>query len=270
MRKHFGVWILAFSTVLAVSFTALAQTAPQMSAPPAVKTVPAPAARHDLTGVWMGNAASTIHGVGAMTPWGQEQFNANKPFAGPANRVVPVDQSNDPFIKCDPMGFPRSIFFQTRGIEFDALPNKMLELFQFQKIWREIWTDGRELPKDAGGSSQDSPDSRWYGYSIGHWDGDYTFVADTVGLDERSWLDGVGDPHSVDLRVEERYRRVDHDDLEIVATIDDPKAYVKPFTTKPQILTWNPKGELDEQMCVPSEAEAYLAIIAAPAGKKEK
>jgi hypothetical protein len=89
-------------------------------------------------------------------------------------------------------------------------------------------------------------------------------------MDERTWLAALGHPHSVEMKVEERYRRVDHDNLEVTVTIDDPKAYVKPFTTKPWLLKWNPVGELEEQLCVPSEAQAYLDAIAGPAGKTKK
>jgi hypothetical protein len=274
MRKRTGNLILGPGTILAMGLVALAASqalhAQQMPAAAAAKTKAAPAAPHDITGVWMGIAGSTISNVGALTPWGQEQFNANKPFNGAAKNIVPVGQSNDPFVQCDPMGFPRAVFFETRGIEFDPLPNKMLELFQYQKIWREIWMDGRALPKNAGGSELNAPDPRWYGYSIGHWDGDYTFVTETVGMDDRTWLDALGHPHSVELKVGERYRRVDHDNLEVTVTIDDPKAYVKPFTTKPWILTWNPKKELEEQMCVPSEAKAYFDVIGGPAGNTKK
>ena len=106
---------------------------------------------------------------------------------------------------------------------------------------------GERFPRMRAAATCNAPDPRWYGYSIGHWDGDYTFVTNTVGMDERTWLDALGHPHSVDLKVEERYRRVDHDNLEVTVTIDDPKAYVKPFTTKPWILAWNPKKELEEQ-----------------------
>jgi hypothetical protein len=268
-----GTGIFLATTItfaLMLTLATLAAQAAQMPAQKAAKTPAAPAARHDITGAWEGSAGSTISNVGAMTAWGQQQFAANKPFNGASKRMVPVGQSNDPFVKCDPMGFPRSVFFETRGIEFDPLPNKMLELFQYQKIWREIWMDGRALPKNAGGSDLNAPDPRWYGYSIGHWDNDTTFVTETVGMDERTWLDALGDPHSVGMKVEERYRRVDHDNLELVTTIDDPKAYVKPFTTKPWIMKWNPKKELEEQMCVPSEAQAYLDAIAGPAGRTGK
>ena len=91
----------------------------------------------------------------------------------------------------------------------------------FGKVWRVVWTDGRELPKD--------PEPRWYGYSVGKWVDDYTLVVQTSGTDERTWIDRAGRPHSADLRVEERFHRVDRDHLELTVTIDDPKMYTKPW-----------------------------------------
>ena len=64
-------------------------------------------------------------------------------------------------------------------------------LYMFEKRYRAIWTDGRALPKN--------PDPRWYGYSVGRWEDDYTFVVETVGLDDRTWLDNSGDPHGTRL-----------------------------------------------------------------------
>ena len=69
----------------------------------------------------------------------------------------------------------------------------------------------------------------WMGDSIGHWEGD-TLVADTVNFNDKTWLDRIGHPHSDALHVVERIRRVDHDHLEDDITIDDPKAYTKPWT----------------------------------------
>lgn len=271
MQNRIGIVLLGLGMTLAALTFTHAQNTQQMPAQSAAKSKTAnlPVGTHDITGAWIGSPGSTIKTRGELTAWGKEQFASNKPFNGAAKNIVPVEESNDPFVKCDPMGFPRNVFFETRGIEFDPLPNKMLELFQYQKIWREIWMDGRQLPKNAGGSGLNDPDPRWYGYSIGHWEDDNTFVAETVGLDERTWLDALGDPHSVQMKVEERYRRVDHDDLELVVRIDDPKAYVKPFETQ-QVFKWNPKRELDEQMCVPSESQAYFDAIAGPAGKPGK
>ena len=136
------------------------------------------------------------------------------------------------------------------------MPGRMLELFQYNRVWREIWTDGRELPKNVGGRAADAPDPRWYGYSVGQWDGDYSFVVDTVGSDDRSWLDTAGHPHSVDMRVQERYTRLNHNTLEMTITIDDPKAYTKPFVITTSQFKWIPNQELREEI---------RALIHAPA-----
>ena len=157
-----------------------------------------PAPRRDLTGFWAGKVVAKLNAIPPMTPWGQEQFRLHK-----TNGEYPVAESNDPIKGCDPLGFPRNMLFMTRGIVFTSMPGKTIEMSEYNRVWREIWTDGRELPKNVGGRSADAPDPRWYGYSVGHWEDDYTFVVNTVGSDERTWLDNSGHPHSIDLRVEE-------------------------------------------------------------------
>ena len=89
--------------------------------------------------------------------------------------------------------------------------NQVILINQFNNRARTIWTDGRELPnpKDV--------DPRWYGYSTGKWVDDYTFVVETVGMDERTWLDHAGRPHSNELKVEEQFHRVNNDRLELTA-----------------------------------------------------
>jgi hypothetical protein len=204
--------------------------------------------------------AAKLNPVAPMTPWGEEQFHLHK-----NNSQYPVAESNDPIKGCDPLGFPRNMLFMTRGIAFAQMPGRVLELFQFNRVWREIWTDGRELPKNVGGNAADAPDPRWYGYSVGHWEGDYTFVVDTVGSDERSWLDNAGHPHSLDLRVQERYTRVDHNTMEVTITINDPKTYTKPFVITKSSYKWIPRQDFEEQLCVPSEEAEYLKLIGDPA-----
>ena len=222
-----------------------------------------PAPRRDLTGFWTGPLHATINQVPLMTPWGQEQFRAHKGV-----KQVYVAESNDPLKSCDPLGFPRNMLDEIRGIAFALMPGKMLVLNEYNKIWREIPMDGPPLPKNVGGRSADAADPHWYGYSLGHWDGDYSFVVDTVGSDERSWLDEVGHPHSIDMRVQERYTRVDHNDLEVTITIDDPKAYTKPFVISNVKFRWIPEQKFPEEwFCVPSEMAAYLSIVADPAAK---
>lgn len=219
-----------------------------------------PAPRQELTGFWVGLISAKLNPVPPMTAWGQEQFRSHK-----SHSQYSEAESNDPMKYCDPMGFPRDMLYDNRGFAFAAMPGKMLQVFQFNRVWREIWTDGRELPKDVGGRSADSADPRWFGYSVGHWEGDYTFVVDTVGSDERTWLDAVGHPHSIAMKVQERYTRVDHNTLDMTMTIDDPKTYTKPFVITNARFRWLPNQDLVEEICVPSLMQEYLKIIADPA-----
>jgi hypothetical protein len=129
---------------------------------------------------------------------------------------------------------------------------------------RVIWTDGRELPRD--------PEPRWFGYSVGKWVDDYTLVVQTAGIDERSWLDLVGRPHSGDLRVEERFHRVDHDHLEWTVRIDDPKMYAKVWVALDKFPMKLLPADFDvrEMICSPSENEKYNKLIANPVSEKER
>ena len=102
-------------------------------------------------------------------------------------------------------------------------------------------------------------DARWYGWAVGHWEGD-SLIVDSTGYDERAWLDGNGDPHSEDMKLHEVFRHPDAMTLEITMTLDDPKAYTKPWVGATQTLKLAlPKGltVLYESYCVPSEIEKY-------------
>jgi hypothetical protein len=96
-------------------------------------------------------------------------------------------------------------------------------LYEYDHTVRRIYTDGRALPSD--------PDITWMGTSVGHWEGDTTFVVDTVGINDKTWLDRLGHPHTADLHVNERFRRVDRDHMQIDFTMTDPKALTKPWTS---------------------------------------
>jgi hypothetical protein len=238
-------------------------------APKAVASA-GPAPMHDVSGVWLGPVIPVREPVPAMTPAAQAIFDSNKPNTGP--RGVEVALSNDPLVLCDPLGFPRNVLFETRGFEISQEPKRVLVLYQYQRVWREIWTDGRTIPADIGGDAANSPDPRWYGYSVGKWADDYTFVINSTGMDDRSWLDEFGHPHSVKAQIEERYRRVDANHLELTVNVNDPDDYTKPFEAMKQMFQLSAKDEMEEQLCVPSEAQQYLNVIARPAaaGKGEK
>jgi hypothetical protein len=235
-----------------------------LSIPPTGKPAASGSApRRDISGVWdafgAGIQPNGVKSHAPFTPWGQKMANTYKPGDGP--RKVTLGQINDPLDGCDPAGFPRQLFFELRPVKIAQIPDQVLMLYEYQKVWRVIWTDGRALPKD--------PEPRWYGYSVGHWDGDDTFVVETVGLDERTWLDNAGDPHSGDMRVEERYHRADRDTLEVTVKIDDPKAYTAPWLGLDKFpLHLQPASfDIREMICVPSEAQAYKEEVADPASK---
>jgi hypothetical protein len=223
----------------------------------------------DLSGVWIG-PATTLELPAPMTARGRALFDAAKPLYGP--RSVPVAESNDPVNTCDPQGFPRILFLRSplSGMEFIQTSDRVLQVFFYQRVLREIWTDGRSLPADVGGANPQSPDPRWYGYSVGHWsdDGvngganDGVFVVETVGAME-TWGDEEGHPHGLGARIEERYRLLDHDSLELVVKVDDTEMFQKPFVASKQVFKRD--KELGEQLCVPSAASQYLELIAKPA-----
>lgn len=264
-----GTMIGAIFLLVVPAKTARAQQAPAApwnspSIAPKAKPAPSgPAPRRDISGVWdafgAGIQPNGVKSHAPFTPLGEKMARAYKPGDGP--RKVGLGEINDPLDGCDPAGFPRNLFFELRPVKIAQIPDQVLMLYEYQKVWRVIWTDGRALPKD--------PEPRWYGYSVGHWEGDDIFVVETVGLDERTWLDNAGDPHSADMRVEERYHRADHDTLEVTVKIDDPKAYTAPWLGLDKFpLRLQPASfDIREMICVPSEAEAYKKEVAGPASK---
>jgi hypothetical protein len=221
------------------------------------------APRRNLAGIWdagfagIGIAEQEAEREAArapFTPLGEQLAQRNKPGNGP--RLVPVAEINDPLSTLgDPSGFPRLVTYELRPLQIVQTSNQVLMLYMFEKRYRVIWTDGRALPKN--------PDSRWYGYSVGRWEDDYTFVVETIGMDDRTWLDNSGDPHSTDLHVEERYRRVNQNTLELTVVITDPKVYIRPWTMRNRLpLRLMPPGtDLMEMIPSASEAQAYQQVI---------
>ena len=184
------------------------------------------------------------------TPLGLDALKANKP-SGPGVRQVPSTLANDPADRCDPLGFPYMELWGLRTMQMIQTANQVLILIPYYGNFRVIWTDGRPLPDD--------PDPRWNGYSVGRWVDDYTFVVETVGLDPRGWIDHAGRPHSDQLRVEETFHRVDHDNLELTMTIIDPKMYTQPWQTLNKFpLHLMPSGfDIQQLLCSPSEMQSY-------------
>lgn len=268
MRKVFIVLAGGLTAFLASSLAVRAQQAPQgqvAQRPPSLyekmqKAGPGgPAPARDLSGSWAGPLEPQLGTAPELTALGQKLFSMHIPDPFSA-------KSNDPWATCDPYGMPRSTTNETRGIDFATMPNRIIIMTQYQKVWREVWMDGRALPKFG---TKDSPDPEWYGYSVGHWDGDDTLVVETTGMKPDSWVDRRGYPHSIDALVEERYVRPDHNDLQLSVTLADPKLYTKSWVISTNKFKWIPDQQPDEQMCVPSEAILYRNAVAFPAGQDE-
>src|SRR5262249_30172594 len=149
--------------------------------------------------------------------------------------------------------------FAFRPVEFVVLPNRVIQFFEWNHVWRTIWTDGRKLPED--------PDPTWYGYSVGHWDGD-TLVVQSTGFDDRTWLDQYGHPFSSDMRLEERWRRAG-DTLEMTLTVTDPETYTKPWVSTKNMWRLVPKAELREEVCAPIDEDFFNEHQRDPAGGKK-
>jgi hypothetical protein len=218
----------------------------------------APAPRRDLTGIWDaggGGISGPGHVGPPFTPYGLELLKRIHPGNGP--RMVPVNDNNDPLSTIgDPAGFPRVVLYELRPFQMVHTPSSVLVLYMFEKRWRTIWTDGRQLPKD--------PDPRWYGYSVGRWEDDTTLVVDTIGMDDRTWLDNAGNPHSDQMRVEERYHRVSMNRMELTVTIDDLKVYTAKWTprNKLPLTLLPPTTDLMEMINNASDIQAYKREIA--------
>jgi hypothetical protein len=225
-----------------------------------------PAPRRDLAGLWDaargGIGARGARGTPApLTAWGEMVSKTHK--SGDGIRQVDVTEINDPLSTMgDPGGYPRNLLFELRQVHFLPTPHSMVALHMWEKRWRVIWTDGRELPTD--------PDPRWYGYSVGRWADDYTFVVNSNGTDERTWLDNAGNPHSDQLRVEERWTRVSKNKIELTVVIDDPKTYTKPWVAldKLPMVQIPPNTDLMEMMNAASEVQAVAAQFRAEANSK--
>ena len=143
---------------------------------------------------------------------------------------------DDPEGFCLPAGVPRISPFPQKFVQ----TSNLIVILDEGNIhsYRQIFLDGRGHPKNM--------DPLWMGHSTGKWDGD-TLVIDTVGLNDKTWINGQGVPHSDQLHVIERYRRPDLGHLEAEITIEDPKAFTAPHTFKRSYTLLD--GEILEYVC---------------------
>jgi hypothetical protein len=265
MGNRFLSVIVALAAVLAFSCAGFAQTDPKTlnqaiysgqhhegSVPP-----------HDISGIWMAAAgfesASRIHESpeSFLQPWALAKLNAEPIYlrkdlpAGHAGGDTPIGRDQD--ISCSQISLTDFIVKQ-KPMEIVQTPQRIFMFFEYEHTFREIWMDGRELPKD--------PDPTYFGYSVGRWESDNTLVVESVGFNDQTVLDGM--PHSEALHFVERYRRSDLDTLEFSMTASDSKAYTKPWTAGPVKLAWHPDWELVEAFCIQEDNGAFKKSVIDP------
>jgi hypothetical protein len=180
------------------------------------------------------NIGAGLEGDLPLQPWAYEL----------RNKRIADNSKDNPDAHCLPIGLTQ--------LHNHPQPRKMIQtssllliLYEANDGIRQIFMDGRSMPKD-------DPQPWWYGYSIGRWDGD-TLVVETAGFRDDVWLDVNGAPLTSQGKMTERFRRVDYGNLEIELTIDDPKAYTKPFNPVKVRQRLMPDDELIEFVCAENE-----------------
>ncbi len=155
------------------------------------------------------------------------------------NHAHPEKRENDPAARCLPEGVPR-ISYTPNAFQILQLPNRIVFVYEGgTHIWRTVWMDGRAHPKD--------PNPNWMGDAIGHWEGD-SLVVDSVGFNDRTWLDDAGHPHTERLHVVEKYTRTGPLAMKYDVVIDDPGAYTQSWTVSTRI-PFRPGAKLVEYIC---------------------
>jgi hypothetical protein len=245
MRSRWLGTALALGIVLACCFPASAQTKKTSDAPNASASFDP----HDLSGIWSQEHPRNLPVVERywnyelnkeeppMTAWGQSQFAAAKSSFG--QHTYPTADTNDPmYHSCTPAGLPR-VYLHPFPMEIVQMPGEILILFEWDSLRHPIYTDGRKHDEALG--------PQWMGDAIGHWEGD-TLVVDTTNFNDKTWIDRVGHPHTADLHLVERFKRTDATHLVNDITVDDPKAYSKPWTAHLDFIL-RPTWTLGEQFC---------------------
>jgi len=189
----------------------------------------------DLSGIWRADSSRYNDNLVAkddapMLPWAAQVYK----------RRVDTFGFDRPMTFCMPHGVPDAMTVTGLPFKIVQTPGVTVMLFEEFHVYRQVHTDGRKLPVD--------PDPNWYGYSVGRWEGD-TFVVDTAGFKEGSWLDNRGHPHTDALRTIERFRRINFGRMELEVTIDDPKAYSRTWNSDTIGFELVPDTELLEHLC---------------------
>lgn len=223
--------------------------------------------------------------VPPMTPEGEKRFQMNKPTKGlligskqasedmelhvAYRRAVTSSETNNPEERCEPLGLMRLITYSGGNPPMQIVQTNGIIVQKFEWSWdhREIWLDGRGLPR------VEDYLPRFTGFSVGKWEGD-TLVVTTVGFDDRQWVDGFGFPVSVKAVLEERYSRPSGNRLRLDMTLTDPVNYTRPWQSSTKVWGLVPKKAMSlggwsglvEDRCVQADNNYYRSFE--PAGSK--
>ena len=222
-----------------------------------ILTAPAPRlnGKPDLSGLWQGppsTAAPSALGVqGDSSDIGDIHRNvfyeikrAEEPLKPEAIALVSKRRNEpQPQARCLPMGTPS--FMMVRAFKIIQTPQEIVMIGETPDPPRQIYLDGRGLPKD--------PDPTWMGSSVGKWEGD-TLVVQTTGFKEESWLDNARHPRSQSMLITERFRRRDFGHIDLEIRYDDPKYYTRPFNNK-TTLNLIPDSDIIEYVCTENEKD---------------
>jgi len=255
MRKSSPLAVLAACAAFALA--AAAQTAP------GPKTSSKPA---DLSGNWLAGPAvqsiSLADPGGKMrgkepdipyTPWSLQKTLSEYPATGPDARF---ELTTDPWVDyCEPPTLWRT-YIQPARTMFVQTPGAVYILHELMQSFRIVRLNSQH-PAD--------PDPTYWGDSIGWYENGDTLVVDSIGFNDRTWLDQLGHPHTEKLHYIERYRRIDPKTLQLEVTIDDPGAYTKPFTTRRNFKIANTPFLQDPWVCSVRENQHLRDAVGAPA-----
>jgi hypothetical protein len=220
--KHRFIISLFVVAALVLSSGSLALNAQQRGAAKPRTPGPPPANPKDFNGIWsIDNSTISGHRLRAeplpLQPWAKERYDYIK---DPNNINARGRNELNPDYKCFPRGPTAAWQGLDHPMEIIQTPQRTLIIFEWGGEMRRLWTDGRALDPDAPYT--------WYGQSVGKWEGN-TLVVETININEHTWLDRAGHPHTNAMKLTERIWRPEQDRLMVEMTIDDPKAYTMPF-----------------------------------------
>jgi hypothetical protein len=223
----------------------------------------------DLSGTWLGRpfmSVSTSDPGGAKrgneddisyTPAGRAKLMAGIPPTGPFGQP---DKMTDPWVRyCEPNG-PVRIWVHPARSMFVQLPDRVLILHEIMQQFRIVRLNSTHPPLE-------DLDPTYWGDEIGRYENGDTLVVDIVGLNGRTWLDQSGHPTSDKLHVVERYKRVNANQLDYEALIDDPGVYAKPITFKKSIQRSNIPFMQSPWNCSARDNATYTETLLESAGK---